>query len=55
VLGIVIGITAIVGMTSIIKGFDQSMRDRSHNRPEIIFMSDSATPTSLTGAKSASC
>jgi len=27
VLGIVIGITAIVGMTSIIMGFDQSMRD----------------------------
>jgi putative ABC transport system permease protein len=27
VLGIVIGITAIVGMTSLIRGFDQSMRD----------------------------
>ena len=27
VLGIVIGITAIVGMTSLIMGFDQSMRD----------------------------
>src|SRR5207342_2477295 len=27
VLGIVIGITAIVGMTALIRGFDQSMRD----------------------------
>src|SRR6266542_2491031 len=27
VLGIVIGITAIVGMTSLIRGFDQSLRD----------------------------
>ena len=27
VLGIVIGVTAIVGMTSLIRGFDQSLRD----------------------------
>src|SRR3954464_3253578 len=27
VLGIVIGITAIVGMTALIRGFDQSVRD----------------------------
>src|SRR4029453_13409065 len=27
VLGVVIGITSIVGMTSIIRGFDQSLRD----------------------------
>jgi putative ABC transport system permease protein len=27
VLGIVIGITSIVGMTSLIRGFDQSLRD----------------------------
>src|SRR5918992_4316579 len=27
VLGIVIGITAIVGMTSLIRGFDESLRD----------------------------
>ena len=26
-LGVVIGITAIVGMTSLIRGFDQSLRD----------------------------
>ena len=27
VLGIVIGITSIVGMTAMIRGFDQSLRD----------------------------
>src|SRR6187431_2230876 len=27
VLGVVIGITSIVGMTSMIRGFDQSLRD----------------------------
>ena len=27
VLGVIIGITAIVGMTSLIRGFDQSLRD----------------------------
>ena len=27
VLGVVIGITSIVGMTAIIRGFDQSLRD----------------------------
>src|ERR687892_2927162 len=27
VLGIVIGITAIVGMTSLVRGFDESLRD----------------------------
>ena len=27
VLGVVIGITSIVGMTSLIRGFDQSLRD----------------------------
>src|ERR1044072_4412683 len=27
VLGVVIGITAIVGMTSLIRGFDESLRD----------------------------
>ena len=28
ILGVVIGITAIVGMTSLIRGFDQSLRDQ---------------------------
>ncbi len=27
VLGVVIGITSIVGMTSLIRGFDESLRD----------------------------
>jgi putative ABC transport system permease protein len=27
VLGVVIGITSIVGMTSLVRGFDQSLRD----------------------------
>ena len=27
VLGVVIGITSIVGMTALIRGFDQSLRD----------------------------
>ena len=27
ILGVVIGITSIVGMTSLIRGFDQSLRD----------------------------
>ena len=27
VLGIVIGITALVGMTALVRGFDQSLRD----------------------------
>jgi putative ABC transport system permease protein len=39
VLGIVIGITAIVGMTSIIRGFDQSLRDSiRHVGPKTIFV-----------------
>ena len=39
VLGIVIGITAIVGMTSLIRGFDQSLRDTIRAMgPETIFI-----------------
>ncbi len=39
VLGIVIGITAIVGMTSLIRGFDQSLRDTIRAiGPETIFI-----------------
>ena len=39
VLGIVIGITAIVGMTSLIRGFDQSLRDTIGTMgPETIFI-----------------
>jgi putative ABC transport system permease protein len=39
VLGVVIGITAIVGMTSLIRGFDQSLRDSiSELGPNTIFV-----------------
>jgi putative ABC transport system permease protein len=39
VLGIVIGITAIVGMTSLIRGFDQSLRDSIREiGPDTIFV-----------------
>ena len=39
VLGIVIGITAIVGMTSLIRGFDDSLRDSiSELGPSTIFV-----------------
>ena len=42
VLGVVIGITSIVGMTAMIRGFDQSLRDidprdraEHHHRPAL--------------------
>src|SRR5918994_5763324 len=39
VLGVVIGITAIVGMTSLIRGFDESLRDGIRELgPETIFV-----------------
>jgi putative ABC transport system permease protein len=39
VLGVVIGITAIVGMTSLIRGFDQSLRDSIRELgPDTIFL-----------------
>src|SRR5919106_2851262 len=39
VLGVVIGITAIVGMTSLIRGFDESLRDGIRQLgPETIFV-----------------
>jgi putative ABC transport system permease protein len=40
VLGVVIGITAIVGMTSLIRGFDESLRDSIRELgPETVFLS----------------
>ena len=40
VLGVVIGITAIVGMTSLVRGFDESLRDSIRQLgPETIFLS----------------
>jgi putative ABC transport system permease protein len=39
VLGVVIGVTSIVGMTSLIRGFDQSLRDSIRSMgPETIFV-----------------
>src|SRR5262245_875673 len=39
VLGVVIGITSIVGMTSLIRGFDQSIRDLMRQiGPDTIFI-----------------
>src|SRR5512139_222059 len=39
VLGVVIGITAIVGMTSLVRGFDQSLRDSIRELgPKTIFL-----------------
>src|SRR3990167_10738274 len=39
VLGVVIGITAIVGMTSLIRGFDRSLRDSIRELgPDTIFV-----------------
>jgi putative ABC transport system permease protein len=40
VLGVVIGITAIVGMTSLVRGFDESLRDSIRELgPETVFLS----------------
>ena len=39
VLGVVIGITSIVGMTALIRGFDQSLRDLiSQSGPDIVYV-----------------
>ena len=39
VLGVVIGITSIVGMTALIRGFDQSLRDLiAQSGPDIIYL-----------------
>jgi len=48
VLGVVIGITSIVGMTAMIRGFDESLRDTVRSiGPDIIFVQRFG-PTSLT-------
>src|SRR5438093_3131493 len=39
VLGVVIGITSIVGMTALIRGFDQSLRDLiAQSGPNIVYL-----------------
>ena len=48
VLGVVIGITSIVGMTAMIRGFDESLRDSVREiGPDIIFVQRFG-PTSMT-------
>src|SRR5581483_9777029 len=39
ILGVVIGITSIVGMTALIRGFDQSLRDLiAQSGPDIVYL-----------------
>jgi putative ABC transport system permease protein len=52
VLGVVIGITSIVGMTSLIKGFDESLRDSIRTiGPETIFVAKFSGLSLSSGAK----
>src|SRR4026208_1187969 len=52
VLGVVIGITSIVGMTAMIRGFDQSLRDMIRAiGPNTIFMRRSGLPSFASGAE----
>jgi len=52
VLGVVIGITAIVGMTSIIRGFDQSLRDMIRAiGPDTIFIQRFGITSFASGAE----
>src|SRR5437773_2359347 len=49
ILGVVIGITSIVGMTAMIRGFDQSLRDSVREiGPDILFVQRFGA-TSITG------
>jgi putative ABC transport system permease protein len=53
VLGVVIGITSIVGMTSLIRGFDQSLRDSiSQLGPDTIIVQKFGALSILGGGKS---
>jgi putative ABC transport system permease protein len=52
VLGVVIGITAIVGMTSLIRGFDQSLRDSIRELgPNTIFLQKMGVVSFSAGAE----
>ena len=52
ILGIVIGITAIVGMTSLIRGFDESMRDSIREiGPDTIFLAQFSGLSIMSGAE----
>ena len=50
ILGIVIGITSIVGMTSLVRGFDESLRDVIRNiGPDTIFLSQFSGVSMMSG------
>src|SRR5258705_4196633 len=52
VLGVVIGITSIVGMTAIIRGFDQSLRDMIRSiGPNTIFIQRFGVTSFANGAE----
>ncbi|MGE5244926.1 MAG: ABC transporter permease [Betaproteobacteria bacterium] len=52
VLGVVIGITSIVGMTSLIRGFDQSLRDMFRSiGPDTIFVQRFGVTSFASGAE----
>ena len=52
ILGIVIGITAIVGMTSLIRGFDESLRDSIREiGPDTIFLAQFSGLSMMSGAE----
>src|ERR1043165_8256535 len=52
VLGVVIGITSIVGMTALIRGFDQSLRDLiAQSGPNIIYVQRFGVASFANGAE----
>src|SRR6266496_1957815 len=52
VLGVVIGITSIVGMTALIRGFDQSLRDLiAQSGPNIIYLQKFGVTSFANGAQ----
>jgi hypothetical protein len=52
VLGVVIGITSIVGMTAMIRGFDQSLRDLiAQSGPDIVYLQKFGVTSFTNGAE----
>ena len=52
ILGIVIGITSIVGMTAVVRGFDESLRDAiGQMGPDTIFVSQFSGVSIMSGAE----
>ena len=55
VLGVVIGITSIVGMTSLIRGFDESLRESIRQLgPNTIFVQKFGAPEPFRPARTSS-